>query len=513
MSVKIAEMGDIPAALPVSEADEESREKLIEQAANENEFADENELFETEEDEEFEEADNLAKPSKKKLFLAFVGFVFCFMLLLALLSWFFGIGVFAATKTQAVDRTAKNNSSASNAPVTEEEKLKMALNLVAEKNPNGQSDLPDADSSENPAGDSNLNSSVDISSTKAADVTEPVIVPDIVSEPNRNAVNNSSASGGGATNKTQSSAVSSERQNSSNIEKTNSVYSQPNQSGETAPRGRSLFFGIERKENAAANSIPRLENQTITRNESINFANKRAAAIPFGTLLPIRFLGAVYTLRSSGGLVRMELTRSISGKNYSYRAGTVLVGTLRGNEYKRAFISVVGLIDPKTGGLVKFEGEVMGSDGASGVVGRRRQVKGAWSRVLGGMRDAGAIALGAIGNRRSGGGTVIISDSTSKASGVLTEELSGLVGDKRKSGEFIEVAAGTTGFVLVTDLPDEISNTDRLAQNSKSATGLSESELADLFSEGKPEKIRAALGRMTPAFRELAEKVLAMEER
>ena len=92
----------------------------------------------------------------------------------------------------------------------------------------------------------------------------------------------------------------------------------------------------------------------------------------------------------------MELTRSISGKNYSYPAGTVLVGTLRGNEYKRAFVSVVGLIDPKTGGLVKFEGEVMGSDGASGIVGRRRQVKGAWSRVLGGMRDAGAIALGAI---------------------------------------------------------------------------------------------------------------------
>ena len=152
-------------------------------------------------------------------------------------------------------------------------------------------------------------------------------------------------------------------------------------------------------------------------------ADKPVAAIPFGTLLPIRFLGAVYTLRSSGGLVRMELTRQISGKNYSYPAGTVLVGTLRGSEYKRAFVSVVGLIDPKTGGLVKFEGEVMGSDGASGIVGRRRQVKGTWSRVLGGMRDAGAIALGAIGNRRSGGGTVIISDSTSKASGVLTEEI------------------------------------------------------------------------------------------
>ncbi|HMS41416.1 MAG TPA: hypothetical protein PKE69_14385, partial [Pyrinomonadaceae bacterium] len=67
------------------------------------------------------------------------------------------------------------------------------------------------------------------------------------------------------------------------------------------------------------------------------------------------------------------------------------------------------------------------------------------------------------------------------------------------------------GFVMVTDLPDEISNTERLGQNSITATGLSESELADLFSEGNKEKIRAALPRMTPAFRQLAEKVLAIE--
>lgn len=513
MNAEITEITDIPAALPVSEAEDE-REKLLEQAANEKIDADENDLLETDEDEEFEDVEGLIKPSKKKLFLAFVGFVFCFMLLVALLSWFFGIGVFAATKTQAVDRTAKTGSSVATAPVTEEEKLKMALNLVAEKNANDSSDSSVADSSEYPMGDSNLNSSADISSTKATDVTEPVIVPDVAVEPSRNTANNPSPSTNGVANKSQSSIISSEIQNSPNNEKTNPVFNPPNQSGETiAPRGRSVFFGVERKENGSTNLSPRFNNQTIIRNITDNSNKRTVVAIPFGTLLPIRFLGAVYTLRSSGGLVRMELTRSISGKNYSYPAGTVLVGTLRGNEYKRAFISVVGLIDTKTGGLVKFEGEVMGNDGASGVVGRRRQVKGAWSRVLGGMRDAGAIAIGAIGNRRSGGGTVIISDSTSKASGVLTDELSGLVGDKKKSGEFIEIAAGTTGFVLVTDLPDEISSSENFSQNSKSATGLSESELADLFSEGSPEKLRAALPRMTPAFRDLAEKVLAMEGR
>jgi hypothetical protein len=66
---------------------------------------------------------------------------------------------------------------------------------------------------------------------------------------------------------------------------------------------------------------------------------------------------------------------------------------------------------------------------------------------------------------------------------------------------------------LVTDLPDEVSNAERLSQNSKTATGLSETELADLFSEGNKEKIRAALPRMTPQFRVLAEKYLAIEEK
>jgi len=62
-------------------------------------------------------------------------------------------------------------------------------------------------------------------------------------------------------------------------------------------------------------------------------------------------------------------------------------------------------------------------------------------------------------------------------------------------------------------LPDEISNSDSLGQNSKSATGLTESELADLLSLGNKEKIRVALPRMTTQFRVLAEKYLALEEK
>jgi hypothetical protein len=499
MSVQSAEINDVPAALPISERDE-TREKLIREAAEENTSADENFTLESEE-EDFENLEQTAKPSKKKLFLAFALFVFGFVLLVFGLCWFFRLGIFAAPKAQPIDRTAKTNSPNSQAPVTEDEKLKMALNLVADKNPNGKTDsLVNSNESENVAN----NPSVDIPPIKATDLKETVLVPDALSETNRNPVNPTTTI---TTNRAMplDSVISTDNQTILGSNNASQTEIQP------SPLGRSLFFGIERKENTALNPVSNSNNQAVSGNQNANSINLPATAIPFGTLLPIRILGAVYTLRASGGLVRMELTRSVSGKNYSYPAGTVLVGRLRDSERNRAFISVVGLIDPKTPRFVKFEGEVMGGDGASGIIGRRRQVKSVWSRVFSGLREAGAVALGAIGNRRSGG-TVIISDSTSKASGTLTDELSGLIGSKRNEHEFVEISAGTTGFVLVTDLPDEISDAvDRLGQNSKTATGLTESELADLFSEGSKEKIRAYWARMTPAFRLLAEKVLAME--
>lgn len=498
MSVNIAEISDIPAALPIAE-ESDVREKLLREAANENDLENENLSNEVEDEEELAET---PKASKKKLFVAFILFVFGFILLVLLMSWFFGIGAFAATKPQAVDRTKQTNST-NPAPVTEEEKLKMALNLVAEKNPNGTTN--DAVNQSETVAE---NSSVNIPPTRATDLTEPVVVPDPLVETNKTPVNTPVAQTNSEVSKTPIASVSNAVQSSTSNEKTNDSIIQPSRDSNNTPLGRSLFFGTERKETAVSNTVSGTNSQIDLTTPNLNFTNQPTPSIPFGTLLPIRFLGAVYTLRASGGLVRMELTRAVTGKNYSYPAGTVLVGTLRGSEYKRAFISVVGLIDPATGRLVKFEGEVMGNDGASGVTGRKRQIKSTWSRIFGGLRDAGAVALGTIGNGRSGG-TVVISDSTKQVS----DELSGLIANNQSRSEFVEISAGTTGFVLVTDLPDEISNTERLGQNSKTATGLSETELADLFSEGNKEKIRAALPRMTPQFRVLAEKYLAIEEK
>ena len=164
---------EIPAALPVSESEDE-REKLLKQAATDgSQAASENLVEEIDEEEDSVDELRLAKPSKKKLFLAFVGFVFCFVLLLAVLCWFFGIGVFAQTKKQTVDRTVKTNS-ATAAPATEDEKLKMALNLVAEKTPSNSSDNS-LTSTVNSNGDSTVST---MQPNKTADLNEPVVVPD-----------------------------------------------------------------------------------------------------------------------------------------------------------------------------------------------------------------------------------------------------------------------------------------------------------------------------------------------
>ena len=516
MSIASADFADVPAVLPGSENDEE-REKLILQAA-ETSAAEEKDLS----DEEDDDPDELLppdKPSKKKLFAAFAGFVLFFVFLLAIVCWFFGIGFFAAAKTKPVDRTSKTNTSS--APVTEEEKLKMALNMVAEKNPSANPEkekMPPIGSDAGVWGQgSSLTPPLDGKSGTANNLTLP---PDST---RTGSISTQTSFAEGTTQPQYRAIDSGDKQTSladpGNSEKSlrssdDSISTRGSTDREVAPAGRSLFFGKERKPDSlvvsptSANTVEKLNRETGTNNGSL----------PFGSILPIRLVGSVYTLRNSAGFVRMELTRSVEGKGFAYPAGTVVVGTLRGSEYKRAFISVVGLVDSKTGNLVKFSGEVLGNDGASGMSGRRRKISSAWSRALTGLREAGTAALGALGNMRSGG-TVVISDSTQKASGVLTGQISDLVGSKQKTDEFVEITAGTNGFVLVTNLPGEDSNktiasTSRIAgsgmeSNAATLSGLTDEELADLFSGASPEKLRAALPRMTPEFRRLAEQALA----
>jgi hypothetical protein len=202
------------------------------------------------------------------------------------------------------------------------------------------------------------------------------------------------------------------------------------------------------------------------------------------------------------------------------RRGTVLVGALRGAEFDRAYVSLVGFIDGESGRFVKISGDLLGSDGGSGIRGKRRKVSGGWSRVLSKLGEAGLSVAGAfvgsIGRR-----PIVINDALGSYGGRVTGELDGvLLGRDRNS--FVEVAAGSSGYMMITELPDSVKGVDALSRLSgedveersnteqpRKTTGISERELAELIQSGDREQIRNAMQRMTPEMRRVAEAVIS----
>jgi len=224
----------------------------------------------------------------------------------------------------------------------------------------------------------------------------------------------------------------------------------------------------------------------------------RVVLPPFGAMLPIRTMGALYTLRP--GLARFELMRDVSGQGWQMRKGTTLIGQQQGGEYDRAYVSLMGFIDPESKRFGKAPGEVLGADGAPGLQGKRRQVSGRRARVLGRVAT-GAVSLGQAALSRGNSTTVVLP-------GAVAPELTPSVASRR---EFVEAPAGTPAFVMITDLPKEAQAVDADPLTEGSGETLTDEELAELLSSDSPEKIRAAMPRMTPELRRVAEAVLKEE--
>ncbi len=262
----------------------------------------------------------------------------------------------------------------------------------------------------------------------------------------------------------------------------------------------------------------------VSKKQVIAEARPRTVTLPpFASVLPVRTVGALFTLRT-GALVRLELTRDASGDGWSMKRRTLLVGTTKGSDFDRAYVNVLGFIDPSSGRFVKLGGEVRGGDGGEGLKGKRRQLDGGWARAFARVTDAALGLTGAFLSGR-GGGTVIVSDGfRTRAINPITEEVSGVLGgelNRKQRQGFVEVLAGTPGYVMVTDLPAMLRGTEanpELDEKSlalltdvdaaRPATGLSERELAELLASGSPEEIRAAMPRMTSDMRKIAAALL-----
>ena len=146
------------------------------------------------------------------------------------------------------------------------------------------------------------------------------------------------------------------------------------------------------------------------------------------------------------------------------------------------------------------------------------------------MRVAGAGALEALSTVAAGIGRrpVYVGDvygsSAPRMTSPLMQELNGIAYRQGRAG-FVEVPAGTSGYVLVMTSPREIEGVDAAGTNipvedlrrmtganrEREATRVSEDELAELITNGNAEDIRRALPRMTPEMGRIAEIVLTQQ--
>lgn len=520
----------LPPALDTEETELAARNEFLTQSAIGAEDFATSEIAEDERDagflDERGEADALAEAAERQLtrrakrrkslmFLTIFGAA-CGVLFL-FISWTFGFGFFAAPSRVKVDRNQKPNGTNTAPDASSDEKLKTALAIVANETGNNQNSPVISDISVNPdsAARENLSlSSVDPANEKSnAQVSENMIVlPNESSNFQTNSAQNQTPlpQNVAPVYATQNSPQVDLQGANQNIQpKTEEASENRNDKSDGAATARSIFFGrVANQTNSVAVNSNQIVSNLSVRNPAIS--NESANLPPFGTLLPVRFLGAVFTLQSSGGLIRMELSRAVRSGGFSYPAGTVLVGRLRGSETNRAFISVFGAIDPKSGKLVKFEGDVLGTDGASGVVGQRKSVKSWGTRFLNALREVGGQTVNVLSSRGGrAGGTVILGSTRG-----IGREVSSVIGGNTDSDSFVVVKAGTPGFVLITDLPgeqrDDLKDKFAETQSPLSGLNLSETEIAELLTTSDATKIRTAFLKMSPQFRALALK--AMEE-
>lgn len=438
MEKTISNSADVPTALPGFEEDDAREQLLLESSSDQ---------LENTAEEELDDADERGvKPDKRRwrILKIFAAFAILLFVLVVGITWFFGMGWFTKPQAQAVNRSGQKGAGTS-APATDDEKLKMALGMIAPAS--SPAVAPRSDGSSIP---------VDIGRTAIPTDKEPIdAIPSQIttgrdattSVGEKESYSSRLADKGAASDSLQASVPKAIPAGSG----TQSV-SRSKVSDSDDARGRSLFFGITKQD-----TLVREEKRNDPRTETPKPPSPIStipAEIPFGSMLPVRLLGSIYTLRNSGGLVRMELTRAVEGKGYSYPAGTMILGEVRGGEAVRAFVNVIGLIDPLSGELVKFSGELLGRDGTSGIEGKRRNLTSPWSRFFRGIKDTASSVLGSVGAFRSGG-TVILSEPLRRSSESMMEDLSGTFLKNDRDNTFLEVAAGSNGYVLVTGLPEK----------------------------------------------------------
>lgn len=236
---------------------------------------------------------------------------------------------------------------------------------------------------------------------------------------------------------------------------------------------------------------------------------------PFGTMLPVRTQGVIFTLRNNS-YARLELTRDMAGNGWSLPKGTVLIGRTTGNEQDRAFVNIIGYIDPRENKLVTMSGDVLGSDGANGIPGKRMSVdRGSLKQTLSKVASSGLQVASSMAGALTGRGTVVIDGAGYRLMDPLNAQARGLV-NTSDNNAFVKVEAGQPGYVMVVDLPGRVEGAD--APGEQHFPGVSENSLTDrevmeLILFGTAEEVRAAMPLMTEEQKRLTLTTQSQEHR
>ena len=233
---------------------------------------------------------------------------------------------------------------------------------------------------------------------------------------------------------------------------------------------------------------------------------------PFGTLLPVRTQGVIFSLRNNS-YARLELTRDIAGSGWSLPRGTVLIGRTTGSEQDRAFVNVIGYIDPRENKLVSVTGDVLGSDGANGIPGKRIAVdRSSLKQTLRKVASSGLQVATTMAGALTGRGTVVIDGAGYRLMDPLNDQTRGLISDSTKK-TFVKVEAGKQAYVMVTDLPGRVEGADAPGTEQFRLPGrsLTDREVMELILFGTDEEVRNALPLMTDEQKRLAIKSRSQE--
>lgn len=235
---------------------------------------------------------------------------------------------------------------------------------------------------------------------------------------------------------------------------------------------------------------------------------------PFGTMLPVRTQAVILTVRNNS-YARLELTRNLTGEGWSLPKGTILIGHTSGSELERAFVNVIGYLDPRENRFVKMTGEVLGADGGAGLQGKRMVVdRNRFKETLSKVASSGLQVAGMMAGALTGRGTVVLNGAGYRLLNPVTDEAGQLINSGSGKRAFVKVEAGQPAYVMVADLPKEIRAVDAPGDDelARAATSLSDREVMELILFGTPEETRSALPLMNEEQRGMVAKTIGTQD-